>query len=851
MRRSRPERAPGPIAVLVAAFTTAAFVAAVLMAAVFMAASLGAAPAAAATDLAPIDPSRTATTLVQTTLVPTSTGMGLRLEVFVNGVSTHLVEPFALGAGGHLFAKPSDLADVGIKVPGVPDPLAPIDLASLPGVTFTYDERAQSVDFRLADAARLAHVYDARSTGPRAATARSGWGAVANYSLFGTSTQKLSAIPHFSGANATLDARAFSPYGTVSQTGIVGDTVLSRQPSHHDGLGDDGLRLDSTYTLSNQARELTGRAGDTISGGLAWTRPIRFGGLQLQRDFGLRPDLVTQPLPNVSGSAAVPSTVDVFVNSVKAYSQDVAPGPYTLTNLPVVSGGTAHVVVTDATGRSSDTAVPFFSAPNLLAGGLSDVSLDAGFARRNYGLLSDDYDKRPLGSAIGRYGFSDWLTLEGHGEGGAGLVNGGAGALASAGRWGTFSLALSGSQTTKGSRVGRHTGAQIYAGYDLTIAGFNLDASTQRTLATFDDLAAVTATASVLPSLAGAFATGTYSLDPRPPRALDRITVSVPLHFDPASLSASLINLVEADGRRSRIVTASLTRPLPFDASFFATGFLDLSQRGGAGVYAGVSFPLGPRVRASLGGSLGESGRQAQVDVGQSFEPTDGSVEWRLRDLEGPTPIRLADAGYRSPYGTAQVEVTQQGRTIGMQGELDGSFGYIAEGGAFAGNHVTDGFAVVDTGVAGVPVTRDNRLVGVTDMWGKLVVPDLQSYQGNQIGIDPLSLPANAEARSTHQTVTPAGRSGVGLTFGVDAHVDAATVKLQDAAGRPVPVGTKGHREGEAEAFVVGYEGQAYVKHLREANTVILDLGDHDCRATFPYRPTPGHHVAIGPVPCL
>ncbi len=809
MRRSRPERAPGPIAVLVA---------------VLVAILLGAAPAAGA-ELAPIDPRRTPIPLLQ----------ALRLEVFVNGVPTHLVEPFTLSADRHLLAKPSDLADVGIKVPGFPDPLRPIDLAGLPDVTVAYDERAQTIDFRLTDAGRLAHTYDARPAGPRAAPAQAGWGAVANYSLFGTSTQQLSAIPRFSGANATLDARAFSPYGTASQTAIVGNTVLSR---------DDALRLDTTYTVSSQASQLTGRAGDAISGGLAWTRPIRFGGLQLQRDFGLRSDLVTQPLPNVSGSAAVPSTVDVFVNSVKTYSQDIAPGPYTITNLPVVSGnGTAHVVVTDTTGRSTDTAVPFFNAPNLLAAGLSDVSLDVGFARRNYGLLSDDYDKRPLGSAVGRYGLTNWLTLEGHGEGGAGLVNGGAGALASAGRWGTVSLAAS------GSHVGARTGAQLTAGYDLTVAGLTVDASTQRTLATFNDLASVTATATVVPSLAAAFASGTYALDPRPPRALDRITVGVPLHFDTASVSASLIDLVEANGTRSRIVTASLTRPLPFDASVFATGFVDLSQRGSAGVFAGVSFPLGPRARASLSGSLGESGRNAQVDVGQSFEPTDGSVEWRLRDLEGSDPIRIADAGYRSSYGTAQVEVTQQRRTIGTQGELDGSLGYIEDGGAFAGTHVADGFAVVDTGIAGVPVYRDNRLVGETDPWGKLVVPDLQSYQGNQIGIDPLALPANAEAGSTHQIVTPAGRSGVGLTFGVDAHVEAATVRLQDAAGRPIPVGTKGHHQGEP--FVVGYDGQAYVRHLGDSNTVILDLGDHDCRATFPYRPTPGHRTAIGPVPCL
>ena len=280
------------------------------------------------------------------------------------------------------------------------------------------------------------------------------------------------------------------------------------------------------------------------------------------------------------------------------------------------------------------------------------------------------------------------------------------------------------------------------------------------------------------------------------------------------------------------------------------TGFVDFAQRRSAGLFAGVSIPLGPRVRANLGGSYGQSSRYGEVDVGQTVQASDGSVGWRLRDLEGTNAIRIGDAAYRSTYGTAQVEVSQQGKTVSTQGELDGAFGYIGHGGFFVGNHVADGFALVDTGLAGVPVYRDNRLVGETNPWGKLVVPDLRSYQGNQIAIDPLGLPANAEARSTKQVVAPTARSGVGLDFGIDRHVDAAMVRLTDAGGRPLPVGVKGHRKDDGESFVVGYDGQAYVKHLQADNIVVVDLGDHDCSAAFPYQAAAGKRVTIGPVPC-
>ena len=40
-----------------------------------------------------------------------------------------------------------------------------------------------------------------------------------------------------------------------------------------------------------------------------WTRPVRLGGGQVQRNFGIRPDLITMPLPSLSSSAAVASTV--------------------------------------------------------------------------------------------------------------------------------------------------------------------------------------------------------------------------------------------------------------------------------------------------------------------------------------------------------------------------------------------------------------------------------------------------------------------------------------------------------------------------------------------------------------
>ena len=364
----------------------------------------------------------------------------LQLEVYVNDTDARLIGTFTQLADRRIAATRGELTELGIAVPGAgaADEIVAVD--DLKGVRYRYDEPAQKIFFQLGDAARVRRTYDARAATESVGAPRSDWGAVMNYALFGSS---MKALDHtgfvFSGANASLDSRVFGPYGTFSQTGIVGTTLFKAA---------DALRLDSTWTYSDIETMTSYRAGDTISGGLAWTRPIRIGGVQVQRNFGLRPDLVTLPLPAIAGSAAVPSTVDVYLNNLKTYSQDVAAGPYQITNLPMLTGaGTARIVVHDSAGREVQTSLPFYSTPKLLKEGLMDFSAEAGFARYAYGIESASYGRDPVGSATARRGVLDWLTVEAHAEGGAGLYNGGIGAIAQLGTFGTLSVAGTGSES--------------------------------------------------------------------------------------------------------------------------------------------------------------------------------------------------------------------------------------------------------------------------------------------------------------------------------------------------------------------------------------------------------------------
>jgi outer membrane usher protein len=650
----------------------------------------------------------------------------------------------------------------------------------------------------------------------------------------------------FSGANASLDGRLFGPYGTLSQSAILGSTTTRTL---------DALRLETTWTYTVPEELLTYRAGDTISGGLAWTRPIRIGGVQMQRDFGLRPDLVTMPLPTISGSAAVPSTLDVYVNNIKVNSQEVPSGPYQLINIPVLSSaGTARVVMQDAAGHQIEASLPFYSSPILLREGLMDFSIEAGMPRLFYGAISNSYAVHPVGSASLRHGLFDWLTLEAHTEGGAGLRNLGVGTVTRLGSLGVLSLAGSGSQAAHAF------GFETYLAFDSQIMGVDLHASSLQTFGTFNDLASVTASnLTALSVLPGVSSIGTIPprllTSTRPPKSLDIVSMSLPLPFDTSRVNLGYVHDVLNDGTRSDLANVSYSRSLFGDVSFYVTAFTDLHSNKTSGVFIGLSMPLGnfpssgAPVMASTSVSATPLGTSITSDLVKTLQPEPDSYGWRLQDREGNTPYHAAAASYRSSFAQFDGTVLQVGRTTNLSAQAQGAVAALG-GGVFLANRIDDAFTVANVGAPGVDVFYENRPVGKTDGDGRLLIPNLRSYQANTISIDARGLPLDADVPVTQSLVVPADRGGAVVDFGINTEVKAAVVILSDKAGKFIVPGVRGHLKGAKDAFLVGYDGRAYVKGLGATNTVVIDLGERECRASFPFTPQMNTQVVIGPVVC-
>ncbi|WP_336740931.1 fimbria/pilus outer membrane usher protein [Aureimonas altamirensis] len=772
--------------------------------------------------------------------VPTEThARDLYLEVFVNGAGTGLVAAFREAADNTLLGEAKELAGVGIATEGYStDADGFVALSGLRGVSYRYDEESQSVHFEAVDEARAAFDLDASGgASAEASIPPAGdpiFGALVNYSLLaGAGGGSPSDMFAFEGVSGLFQPRVFGPLGIVSG-GLVTQT--------NGGLYGT-RRLDTTWSYTDPGTMRTYAAGDIITGGLSWTRPVRLGGVQMKRDFSLRPDLVTFPVPTISGSAAVPSTVDLFVDNARRFSGEVPAGPFQITNLPVVTGqGSARLVVRDVQGQEVVSESAFFASPQLLAEGLIDYALEAGFARRFYAIRSFDYDDRFMGSATLRYGLTDGLTVETHVEGGDGLVNGGAGLVAAGGSYGVVSLAGAASGS------GGDTGFLVAGGFEFDIGAVRLSGRSQRSFGDYDDIASVTADPEwdyvddlIFPE----------SLS-RPARAIDQLSLAFPSPFDDSILSLNYTRLETAYGQETEIVGGSYSRQVFGKANLFATGFKAVNDDA-FGLFAGLTFALGDRVNVTTGLSASEDGAIATVDAARPESWDTGDYGWRLRMGEGRHTVRDASASYRAAQARVSASLSQFDDRYDATLQAEGAV-VASDGGVYLTNRIDDAFAVVDVGAPGIAVSHENRPVGRTGRNGRIILPNMRANERNTVSIDPMMLPIDAVVEATRLEASAKRGSGVRIDFGSRLASQSALVEFVHVDGgitEPVPVGTLVTVNDAPEAVLAGYDGSAFVDGLSARNEALLEFPDgRRCRAWFVFAPRPGEQVNLGRISC-
>lgn len=131
--------------------------------------------------------------------------------------------------------------------------------------------------------------------------AQSSLGALFNYDIYATQGYPYSSLTHFS---AWTEQRIFDRFGLLSNTGVY----RTHFPSNNNTDDAKGyIRFDTQWQKNDEEHLLRYSTGDLITGALPWSSAIRLGGIQIARHFAIRPDLITYPLPQFSGQAAVPA----------------------------------------------------------------------------------------------------------------------------------------------------------------------------------------------------------------------------------------------------------------------------------------------------------------------------------------------------------------------------------------------------------------------------------------------------------------------------------------------------------------------------------------------------------------
>lgn len=739
-----------------------------------------------------------------------------QLALVLNHYDTGLVVPVTQREGAW-FISGADLLRAGLPQEHVP--AGEVNLSTLSSVRVEYDSSAQRLMLTVPR-----DWVAARITSFSGQNAQSkphyGRGALLNYDVYTNHTE------HTGGqASVWHEFRYFNEDYSFSSTGYARQNFAGSS-----GQQEGYVRYDSTLLITNEEDATTWTVGDVISDALSWSTSVRMGGISYGRDFSLRPDLVTWPLPAFSGEAAVPTSVDLFINGYRSGSTRLQPGPFTLTNLPYINGaGDAVLVTTDALGRQVSTTLPFYVSSDLLKQGLSDGAVTLGSLRRNYGIENFDYGPA-AGSGSYRYG-----VTEGHAEGAESLALGGAGTVLKLGRFGVVNTSYT------QSRMRGDEGGQMNWGYQYSTSEFSVATQHTRRDRGFGNLALYDQ-----PTV--------YDEYDNPVASLSRNTDQYSLTFnlgDYGNIGAAWIGVESFDSRKTELLNLSWSRNLWRSSSIYLAASRD-QQRDDWTVALSLQVPLGERDSAAVTfENTPDAGSTQRINYNHSM-PSDGGFSWNMAwaNQSRSSNYQQATLGWRNNNVELQGGGYGEKGMMTWWGEAMGSV-VLMDGELFAANKINDAFVVISTdGHPDVPVSYENQPVGKTNNKGYLLVSGVSAYYPASYRIDTLNLPADTRLKETERRVAIRRHNGYLVDFPMEQE-RVASVILHDAQGNAIPVGSQVKRASRSSA-VVGYDGLAWLENLNDVNPLeVITPDGKRCIATLNVGANPEHKLqTYGPLTC-
>ena len=636
-------------------------------------------------------------------------------------------------------------------------------------------------------------------------------GGFGNYDLFYSST---------SGASTSNTLNGAFEVGMFNQLGAGVTGFLTKNGNGNSDI----IRLDSTWTRDFPAEIKTLTLGDTIGNSGAWGRPVRFGGIRYGTNFATQPGFIKQPLPGISGESALPSTTELYINGILRQSQNIPPGPFQISNLPVINGeGTVKIVVRDLLGREQVISQPYYVSTQLLRKGLTEESSEIGFIRNDFGIESNNYG-RFAATVQRRKGFSDSFTGEARVEVLSSQQTGGLSGNFAFPGLGIFNVAAAASHNNAG-----YGGLLMTSFEHQTSSGINFSVSSQSTTPHFTQL-------------------GLQS-GQQPPARITSANVGFSTgHY--GSLGFSYVMQDNRSTLNNELISANYSLSVGKSSALIISGYKSLIGESTQALSVTLSVGFGERSSAYINQVSQKNANQTAAQFQQNL-PAGTGMGYRLLATSGDSGERQeAGLSLQNSIGTYSVET---GHADGINSYRANASGGLAVLGSrvYLSRRLTNSFGVVQMPeFPNLGIYVNNQLVDRTDEHGNAMLPNLQAYQDNPVAINPDELPLDAEVNAIKVSAIPYFRSGVLVSLPIK-RIKSALLTILQADGIPMPLGSEVSLAGRDEIFMVAERGEVYVTGLAAKNRLRARWEEQTCEFEMDVDLNSGPLAKLGPYTCI
>lgn len=558
-----------------------------------------------------------------------------------------------------------------------------------------------------------------------------------------------------------IDMSPKPPAGIVyshDTSGFVNYAFNARGSGNSDAFMEGGLSVKGDLLYSSVSRAVTGEitrgltnythddrehmrrfvAGDTFANAGGLGGALFIGGFNVSRNFDLDPYFVRTPTMSVSGAVTSPSTIDVYVNGSIVRRQEIEPGTFDITSLALPAGtGNAQIVVRDAFGQEKTLANPFYASADILARGLNEYSVTAGFRRDPIAPGSDGYGTPAL-MAWQRYGWTDTFTSGLRLEADTGVLS-----------------------------VGESLGARLSFGEIQAEIGSSRDRGRAGTAAAFvfRRIGQVVNFGFFVHAQSADYAN--LSLRAEQDRPLLESNAFVGCNLGHHANLTAQYNLSDMrDAPRAQRLTLSTSLSLGRSVNLIASGgAAELNGRIGAEAFVGLSWFFGRGTTASVNTQVAARAQQTSIGVQKSL-PLGTGLGYRIDASSSDSGAGGSGAvQYQTPFGRYEARFDHANGVSASSVSIAG--GVVALGGTVSLTApVGESYALIRVpGVADVTALSSNQPIARTNRKGNVVVPNLMPYYGNRLGIEDKDLPLDYLLGATEKTVAPPYRGGAVVTF--------------------------------------------------------------------------------------